>query len=76
MRPFFLVTACMRAVHVLLLVTLSFASKTPKAPRLTYLYTVNITGGPTTTFGPGPRGIRLAVPILGGSFSGPKLRGM
>lgn len=47
----------------------------PKAPGLTYLYTVNITGGDAYPVGPGPRGVRLVVPILKGSFSGPKLEG-
>ncbi|KAH8911612.1 hypothetical protein BR93DRAFT_924289 [Coniochaeta sp. PMI_546] len=75
MRPFSLMTVHIHVFHILLLATISIASKIPKAPGLSYLYTVNITGGPTTTFGPGPRGTRLAVPILGGKFSGPKLKG-
>lgn len=45
----------------------------PKAPGLSYLYTVNITGGTPIIVGPGPRGNRIVVPIIGGSFSGPKL---
>jgi len=60
--------------HFFLLAALACAS-TPKAPGLTYLYSVNITGGETIVFGQGPRGIRFAVAILGGSFSGPKLNG-
>lgn len=47
----------------------------PKAPGLTYLYTVNITGGELYPVGNGPRGIRLVVPILSGNFEGPKLKG-
>ncbi|KAM7201178.1 Protein of unknown function (DUF3237) domain containing protein [Naviculisporaceae sp. PSN 640] len=49
--------------------------KTPKPPSSTYLYTLNITGGATYPVGAGPYGFRLVVPILGGSFSGPRLRG-
>jgi hypothetical protein len=49
--------------------------KSPKAPGLTYLYTVNITGGEFYNVGAGPRGTRLVVPILKGNFAGPKLRG-
>jgi len=49
--------------------------KPPKAPGLTYLYTVNITGGEAAIVGQGPRGFRLVVPILRGSFAGPKLKG-
>jgi len=61
----------------LLLTTLSLASSPPElqAPGLSYLYTVNITGGPVTVIGPGPRGTRLVVPIVGGTFTGPKLNG-
>jgi len=44
----------------------------PKTPGLTYLYTVNITGGEPATVGPGPRGTRIVVAILNGTFSGPK----
>jgi hypothetical protein len=69
-------TKIVHGVCILLLATLSLAGKAPKAPGLTFLYSVNITGGPTTTLGPGPRGIRFAVPILGGTFSGPKLNGI
>ncbi|KAH6623884.1 hypothetical protein F5144DRAFT_374379 [Chaetomium tenue] len=47
----------------------------PKAPGLTYLYTVNITAGEIYPVGPGPRGIRLVVPIASGNFAGPKLKG-
>lgn len=49
--------------------------KGPKAPGLTYLYTVNITGGEFYNTGPGPRGTRLIVPIIKGNFAGPKLKG-
>lgn len=50
-------------------------TKSPKAPGLTYLYTVNITGGEFYNVGAGPRGTRLVVPILKGNFAGPKLKG-
>jgi len=46
--------------------------KQPRAPGLTYLYTVNITGGEAAFVGQGPRGFRIVVPIIKGSFSGPK----
>ncbi|KAK0741386.1 hypothetical protein B0T18DRAFT_432499 [Schizothecium vesticola] len=47
----------------------------PKAPGLTYLYQVNITGGEAAVVGKGPRGVRIVVPILFGSFEGPRLKG-
>ena len=49
--------------------------KYPKAPGLTYLYQVNITGGDAAIVGKGPRGVRIVVPILFGSFEGPRLKG-
>lgn len=49
--------------------------KYPKPPKLEFLYTVNITGGETYNIGNGPNGLRLVVPILNGTFSGPKLKG-
>ncbi|KAK0636801.1 hypothetical protein B0T17DRAFT_626699 [Bombardia bombarda] len=50
--------------------------KTPKAPGLTYLYQLNITGGAGVDVGVGPRGDRFVVPIASGSFLGPRLNGM
>ncbi|KAG4440871.1 hypothetical protein IFR05_003621 [Cadophora sp. M221] len=47
----------------------------PKAPRLTFLYSSNVTLGPTIEYGDGPKGNRVAIPIIGGTFSGPKLSG-
>jgi hypothetical protein len=49
--------------------------KPPRAPGLTYLYTVNITGGDFYPVGTGPHGTRLVVPIVKGNFAGPKLKG-
>ena len=46
----------------------------PKAPGLTYLYQVNITGGEAAVVGNGPRGVQIVVPILFGSFEGPRLK--
>jgi len=48
---------------------------TPKAPTLTYLYTLNATLADAIILGAGPRGNRIAIPITGGTFSGPKLNG-
>lgn len=48
---------------------------TPEAPSLTYLYTLNCTLGTTIPIGTGPKGTRVAIPITGGTFSGPKLSG-
>jgi hypothetical protein len=78
MRLSSLTTMHAHAILTLMLATLCLAAKgrEPKAPGLDFLYTVNITGGPTTVIGPGPRGLRLVVPIAGGSFSGPKLKGI
>lgn len=50
--------------------------KYPKPPKLEFLYTVNITGGETYNVGNGPNGLRLVVPILNGTFAGPRLKGL
>lgn len=47
----------------------------PPAPALTYLFSLNITSGPAINIGSTPLGDRVFEPILGGSFSGPKLSG-
>jgi hypothetical protein len=47
----------------------------PALPKLTYLYSVNLTFAPTITIGSVPYGGRDLLPISGGSFSGPKLSG-
>jgi hypothetical protein len=77
MRSLFVSTL---AGHGLLWMLLGAASRTsgaqlPLAPRLEYLYTLNITGGAAISLGPGPLGTRLVVPIVNGTFGGPKLKG-
>lgn len=47
----------------------------PSPPALTYLFSLNITSGATISIGSTPLGDRVFEPILGGSFSGPKLSG-
>ncbi|KAK0108448.1 hypothetical protein ONS95_003251 [Cadophora gregata] len=47
----------------------------PKPPRLTYLYTANATLGPTIQYGDGPKGKRVAIPIIGDTFEGPRMKG-
>lgn len=47
----------------------------PSPPALTYLFSLNITSGPTISIGSTPLGDRVFEPIIGGSFSGPKLSG-
>ncbi|KAK0742574.1 hypothetical protein B0T21DRAFT_133296 [Apiosordaria backusii] len=49
--------------------------KPPKAPFLTHLCSVNCTLGDAVLVGSGPRGIRVVIPILNGTFTGPRLRG-
>jgi hypothetical protein len=51
-------------------------SATPKAPTLTYLYSLNCTLAPAIPIGDGPRGNRVAIPITGGTFNGPRLNGI
>lgn len=50
--------------------------KTPKPPGLEYLYSGNLTEGAGVIVGQGPRGYAMVIPSLGGTFAGPKLKGM
>lgn len=53
----------------------SAQSATPAAPGLTFLYSLNCTLAPAYEMGYGPKGVRVAIPITGGTFSGPRLNG-
>ncbi|KAK4040423.1 hypothetical protein C8A01DRAFT_15704 [Parachaetomium inaequale] len=53
----------------------SCAAATPKAPGLTYLYSLNCTLGVSLPVGAGPHGTRTVIPIVGGTFSGPRMSG-
>lgn len=55
--------------------TAAIPAAIPKAPGFTYLYSANATLGTTIDYGKGPRGSRVAIPITGGTFTGPKLKG-
>ncbi|PVH78489.1 hypothetical protein DL98DRAFT_462291 [Cadophora sp. DSE1049] len=52
-----------------------FAQPQPKTPGLAYLYTANITLGSTIDYGDGPKGHRSLSLDIGGTFSGPRLKG-
>lgn len=47
----------------------------PKAPGLTFLYSLNCTLGDSLSVGKGPEGDRVVIPITGGTFSGPRING-
>ena len=47
----------------------------PPAPGLTFLYTAYAECENSLYESQGPRGIRKAIPIIGGNFTGPRLRG-
>ena len=44
-------------------------------PSLTHLYSLNCTLDPKIDVGDGPYGKRVAIPIIGGTFEGPRLKG-
>ncbi|KAK4665143.1 uncharacterized protein QC763_510980 [Podospora pseudopauciseta] len=54
---------------------LALAQATPRAPGLTFLYSLNCTLGASLPVGAGPNGNRVVIPITGGSFKGPRLSG-
>jgi hypothetical protein len=51
------------------------AAKKPAAPAFSFLYTSFVTLGGAIDYGSGPYGDRLVIPITGGNFSGPGLKG-
>lgn len=48
---------------------------TPQPPELSYLYTAFVYCKGSLMNEDGPRGIRRAIPIVGGNFTGPRLSG-
>ncbi|KAI6352489.1 hypothetical protein MCOR25_009402 [Pyricularia grisea] len=44
-------------------------------PSLTHLYSLNCTLDPKINVGDGPYGNRAAIPIIGGTFEGPRIKG-
>ena len=51
------------------------AADEPAAPGLTYLYTAYAECQGTYSITGGPRGDRRVIPIVGGNFTGPRLKG-
>jgi hypothetical protein len=51
------------------------AATAPAAPRLTFAFELRVQVGPPQEFGQVPRGRRRIIPILGGTFEGPNIRG-
>jgi hypothetical protein len=52
------------------------ASAEPLPPQLSFLYTAYVYCKGTLMNEDGPHGIRRAIPIVGGNFTGPRLSGM
>jgi hypothetical protein len=48
----------------------------PKSPGLEFFLQLKVAIGPTLDLGPGPAGVRRTVPITGGTFAGPLMRGI
>ncbi|KAK8098011.1 uncharacterized protein PG998_013497 [Apiospora kogelbergensis] len=68
----------MRNIFVPLLAALAASvakAADPTPPGYDFLYTVNATLSPAIQIGDGPQGNRVAIPIIGGEFHGPKLNG-
>jgi len=51
------------------------SSATPQPPKLSLAMTLTVQVGPPTELGEVPRGRRRIIPILGGTFEGPGVRG-
>lgn len=63
------------AVSTTAQLTAAMNSTAPEAPGLSYLYTAYCDISTSISMGAGPLGTRLAIPITGGTFSGPLLNG-
>jgi hypothetical protein len=57
--------------------TLTMAQEAPVAPKMTLLYSMEALLGERFSLGPIPTGDeRIVIPIVGGTFKGPKMNGM
>ncbi len=52
-----------------------FAQELPQAPQLEFIGELNVKIGPALTVGETPHGVRRIIPITGGTFSGPNMKG-
>jgi hypothetical protein len=59
----------------LLMALLSAQPQAPQPPKLTLAMTLRVQVGPPMELGEVPRGRRRIIPILGGTFEGPNIRG-
>ncbi|OJJ01839.1 hypothetical protein ASPVEDRAFT_83362 [Aspergillus versicolor CBS 583.65] len=62
------------AISTLLSVPVA-AALSPNPPTLEFLYSLNATVGEPIEVGNGPSGERVAIPVTGGTFKGPRLSG-
>jgi len=72
-------TALHRALAIAIVIGLSAAglapAQSPAPPRLTFAFEARVSVGPPTEIGEVPHGRRRIVPILGGTFEGPLVKG-
>lgn len=55
--------------------TIGFSQNTPKTPELEYVCELKVKLSPPYIVGETPHGMRRIIPIIGGSFEGPKIKG-
>ncbi|KAF2655737.1 hypothetical protein K491DRAFT_629678 [Lophiostoma macrostomum CBS 122681] len=65
----------MLSFPILLLSLAATALTAPSGPPQTFLYSAAVTGGQPSIIGAGPLGTRAVIPVVNGTFSGPKLNG-
>ncbi|KPI42703.1 uncharacterized protein AB675_1885 [Cyphellophora attinorum] len=68
-------TALLPPIAILSTLLTSTTAQANGQPSWEFLYTVNATLGSRWQIGPQGRGSRVVIPITGGTFSGPRLRG-
>jgi hypothetical protein len=63
-------------ISLLSLFNTSLLAQTYLAPQLEFVCELKVTCDPGMTLGPTAHGVRIMVPIIGGTFEGPKLKGV
>lgn len=68
LRPIICIVFCLLNMN-------SFAQSTPEAPSLEFVCELKVKLKPPYVVGDTPHGMRRIIPIIGGSFEGPKMKG-
>ena len=70
-----LLLLCLALLELTMVSAQADAQSNPQPPKLSLAMTLRVQVGPPTELGEVPRGRRRIIPILGGTFEGPNIRG-